>query len=65
MRTRKIDIRLYRSIDVVSCDDCDDLSAKATRERARQHAHDRGHTVRVTASDITVYRRSAALTVAG
>jgi hypothetical protein len=42
----------------VECDDCTALRAESTLERARQHAKNTGHTVRVVAEHVTVYRRS-------
>lgn len=38
------------------CEDCDVLAADATRERARLHVQQSGHTVRISIEHVTVYR---------
>lgn len=37
------------------CQDCHRLPVDCTRERARQHVRDRGHTVLYTVARITIY----------
>lgn len=52
-----VNITRTKSEPITQCDDCDALNPRAVRERARQHAVAKGHTVRVVVEDVTTYTR--------
>jgi ATP-dependent Clp protease adapter protein ClpS len=54
--TAGVEIHRYHDEGVAECQNCDRLPAECTRERARQHARQRGHTVHFVITDTTVYR---------
>ncbi len=51
----KIKISKFRLPTTVECEQCSVLNPEATRERARQHVKDSGHTVRVVVEVVTRY----------
>lgn len=51
----RLEIRRGRREGVAQCTDCDKLRPDSTRERARQHAKQRGHIVRFVIEDVTTY----------
>ncbi|TDC35679.1 hypothetical protein E1211_15350 [Micromonospora sp. 15K316] len=52
----RLDISRLTNPPSVECEQCDRLRPDATRERARLHVHQTGHTVRVLVEHVTVYR---------
>lgn len=53
-RRKAITIRRHRSAGIAECDQCR-TAIEWTRERARQHATQHGHTVRFFIEDTTTY----------
>lgn len=54
----RVDIQRFRHAGMAECEQCGGPTSW-TRERARQHAAERGHTVRFVIEDTTVYTRKA------
>jgi hypothetical protein len=53
---KSIGIRRYRTEGLAWCEQCGGPGREWTRERARQHADQKRHTVRFVINDITAYR---------
>jgi len=52
---KAIEITRHRSDGRAICEQCSRLPRECTRERARQHADQKQHTVRFVIEDTTVY----------
>lgn len=51
-----LEIRRFRGDGEAECENCVLLRPDSTRERARLHAKQRGHTVRFVIRDTTIYQ---------
>jgi hypothetical protein len=55
-RVRPVSAVRFSLPPFAECEQCDRLHPEATRQRARLHVRQTGHTVRYTVEDVTKYK---------